>query len=473
MTTADVPAILAGCVFAPNMASYLCNLTLVSTDERPNWLVDGTTDLEMGPFLSNCTSPLVASTESELVELVRNGTASFGLGASYSDVTAEAVEYVRPFFATRNGLPVGTIVGRDKRQGDPQLVDSIQAGLVSALWSGNSSVVYQIDAGRNPDSLAYATAAISGFLTENGKSLSYEETPIAEGPLETPPPPPVNVTLAVYRGNTLPLASIEGDSIDGWSGIEVEMIKSLCRATGPLNCSTNILIADTVDERLTLLDEQADISIGSIVVNQDRLDKYSFVQPFYFSAGPALYVTKENEGAYPDDATLDVMSGETVCTVTNSAQNPAGEAYGADLLAYDSRDEAVAAVEAGDCIGLLWVSHVAFADPVLVEVASNPAMSDPIGIAVSKRLPIGAYSYISAASAQWMAEGRESDLLKWEAAYQGVATKNEELAAVVNAITNFMPPDVVVPRPDVGLDSGHVSRTGLVLLAAAAFVVYM
>ncbi len=488
ITTADVPAIFAGCPFAPEVTSYLCNLSLVSTDETPNWLVDGATTLEMEPFISNCTSPIVASTQPELVELVRNGTASFGVGLA-NDVPAETVEYVRPFFATRGGTPVGIIVREDARQEDPQLVDSLQAGLVSMMWSGNSSVIHQIDAAvgrRMPDSLAYPTAAITGFLTKNGQALSWGETPIAQGPLETPPPPPVNVTLAVYRGNTLPLASIEGASIDEWSGIEVEMIKSLCRTPGPLNCSTDILIANTVDERLTLLDERADISIGSIVVNQNRLDSYSFVQPFYFSAGPALYVTKENEAAYPEDATLDVMKGETVCTVTNSAQNPAGEAYGANLLAFNSRDEAVANVEAGNCIGLLWVSHVAFMDPVLIEVASDPAMSDPIGIAVSQRLPIGAYSFISAVSAQWMAKGRESDLLRWESTYQGMATKNEELKAVVNAITNFVPPDVIVLKPDgddisddisddiitdVGRDSAAESATGFAPFGLAVMAV--
>ena len=456
LTTADVPAIFAGCPFAPEVTSYLCNLTFVSTDDPPNWLVDGAVPLDMGPFISNCTSPIVASTQAELVELVRNGSATFGVGLT-NDVpaeTVETVEYVRPFFATRGGTPVGIIVREDAREEDPQLVDSLQAGLVSMLWSGNQSVIHQIDqaVGRQmPDSLAYPTAAITGFLTKNGQALSWGQTPIAQGSLETPPPPAVDVTIAVYRGNALPLASIEGASIDDWSGMEVEMIKSLCRTPGPLNCNTDILIANTVDERLTLLDEKADISIGSIVVNQNRLDNYSFVQPFYYSAGPALYVTEENAAAYPEDASLDVMAGETVCTVTNSAQNPAGEAYGANLLAFNTRDEAVENVETGNCIGLLWVSHVAFTNPTLIEVASDPAMSDPIGIAVSERLPIGAYSYISAVSAQWMAKGRDSDLPRWESAYQGKATDNEQLSAVVNAITNFVPPDVVVDGVD-GID---------------------
>ena len=438
ITAKDVPAILANSPCAADMASYLCNLTYVSTDVEPSWLVDGAVDLRMEPFLSNCAAPLVAATESELVELVRNGTADFGVGVS--DVsTTQGVETLRPFFSVRLQVPVGIVVGEDRRLADPQLVNSIQAGLVSALWGGNSSVAHEIYTGDDPDSLAFATEAVTGFLTKNGQALSWSKTPIKQGSLESPAlDSPVDVTIAVYRGNALPLASIEGDSIDDWTCIEIEMIRSLCRVPGPLNCSSNILIADTVDERLTLLDEQADISIGSIVINQNRLDGYSFVQPFYFAAGPAMYVTQENAGLYAVGATLDVMSGETVCTVTNSAQNPAGEAYGADLLAYDTRDEAAAAVVAGDCIGLLWVSHVAFTDPTLVEVAADPSMNDPIGIAVSERLPIGAYSYVSAVSAQWMATGSASDLLKWEAAYQGNATSNEELLGVVNAVTKFV-----------------------------------
>lgn len=190
----------------------------------------------------------------------------------------------------------------------------------------------------------------------------------------------------------------------------------------------------------------------------------SFVQPFYYSAGPALYVSEENASLYSADATLDVMNAQPVCTVTNSAQNPAGESYGAQLIAFDTRAEAVDAVESGQCIGLLWVSHIDFSDPTLVEVAHDAAKNDPIGIAVSFDLEIGAYSYLTSLSAEWMAKGAASPILTWEKRYQGSATQNEQLGEVVNAITYFAP----VPPPSSSLSS---SIRALLMTALAAIVV--
>ena len=267
------PAVLVGSETSADMASYLCNLTFTSTPSPPNW-IEG---LTFGPFLSNCTAPFLATSEAELVELVKNGTACFGVGVSLSDESSSEVDIVRPFYQSVDGAPVGIAVQKGKRETNLELVSSVQAGLVSALWAGNSSVVTQIDAG-TPKSLAFPVAAVTGFLTKNGLNLSYTigPTPIAEGKLETPAiTNPVNVTIAVYKGNALPLADITGDSIDSWSGMEIEMIREICAQPGPLNCE-DIIVVDTVDDRLNVLnDGRASISIGSIVVTQSRLDSTS------------------------------------------------------------------------------------------------------------------------------------------------------------------------------------------------------
>lgn len=319
----------------------------MSTTATPDW-IEG---LEFDPFLANCTAAIVASSVDELVSLVRSDVACFGVGVPLSSgAESDGMDFVRPFYQAVNGDPIGIVVPKGKRETNLQLYSSIQAGLVSTLWAGNTSVAHQIE-GSDLETLKFPTSAVTGFLTSNGNKLSYGlgPTPIAQGSLETPAESPgVNVTIAVYRGNTLPLANITGDSIDTWEGVEIELIKRLCAPLGPLNCQDTIVV-DTVDERLAVLsDGRADISIGSIVINQDRLNDTSFVQPFYFSAGPALYVT--DPGNYGKDTTLTVMSGQPVCTVTGSAQNAAGEAYNATLIAYDTRDEAVDAVVAGECI---------------------------------------------------------------------------------------------------------------------------
>lgn len=353
--------------------------------------------------------------------------------------------------ATIGATPYGIVV---KKNASEELVNSLTAAAVSMLWAGRISPMWSIAEstfsppdGAQPvvnvdDILQYPISAITGFLTRNGNALDWRTAPVVNGSRSVPSPGnPINATIVVYRGNALPLASIKGNISfleDGslWKGIEIEMLQVIC-SSSIIQC-TKVLVADTVDERLDfLVDGKADISIGSIVVNQQRLSQGYFVQPFYFSAGPALYVPVNKSDSVPENATLDYMNGENVCTVTNSAQNPAGEKYGANLIAFETRAEAEAAIYAGDCIGLLWVSHVQFDG--LIEVASDTSMDDPIGIAVRPGLPVGAYSYLSALSSMFMSQGVNSKLLKWEEEYKGSATSNSILRAVTDAITNFEP----------------------------------
>jgi len=355
-------AILADSSASANMASYLCNLTFATTSVAPNaYQAESFT-----PFLDNCTAPLVANGQPELIELVQNGTASFGVGVTLDEETdGSSVDFVRPFYLEMGDGPMGIVVRKGERARDLQLVSSIQAGLVSTLWGKDRSVAGQIAEidGANTQPLKFPVAAVSGFLTEGGLSLSYKNTPQPSGSLQTPSrADPVDVTVAVYRGDALPLANITGDSIDQWSGIEVEMINSICATPGPLNC-VDIITVDTLDDRLAVVNNgTASISIGEIVVTQSRLDTTNFVQPFYYSAGPGLYVLEEDTSLYPADATLDVMNGKPVCTITDSAWNPVAESYGAQLVSFDTRAEADKAVEDGTCIGLLWDSPVRWLD---------------------------------------------------------------------------------------------------------------
>lgn len=360
--------------------------------------------------------------------------------------------------------PYGIVV---KKNAPSNLVESLTAAAVSMLWSGRISPMWSIanDTFTLPDgresvvnvseALQFPTSAITGFLTRNGNSLDWSTAPIVEGSRAVPPPGnPINVTIVVYKGNALPLADIEGDisfleSGSLWKGIEIEMLKVMC-SSDIIQC-TNVRIAETVDERLELLSNgEGDISIGSIVVTQARLSEAYFVQPYYFSAGPALYVPEGERASIPENATLDYMNGKDVCTVTNSAQNPAGEKYGANLISFDTRAEAEMATFNGECIGLLWVSHVQFDG--LIEVATDTTMDDPIGIAVRPGLPVGVYSYISALSSQFMSNGLNSKLLEWEDEYRGSATPNNILRAVTDAITNFEPSYVTssaIPAEDM------------------------
>lgn len=388
----------------------------------------------------------------EAAEKIQNGECFGVLVDGDAGPPKGPLQVISKVTAEVGSSPYGIVV---KKNAPPELVDSLTAAVISMFWSGPVSPMWSIaDATfTRPDgaepfinvsrALQFPTSAITGFLTGNGNALDWSSAPVVDGPRGVSDEP-INATIVVYKGNALPLASIEGDASflekdSLWKGMEIEMLQVICSSSS-IQC-TDVIVADTVDARLEYLTNgTGDISIGSIVVNQDRVPQAYFVQPFYFSAGPALYVPTADAESVPEDATLEYMNGKNVCTVTNSAQNPAGEKYGANLIAFDTRAEAEAAINNGECIGLLWVSHVDFDG--FIEVATDTSMDDPIGIAVRPGMPVGVYSYLSAVSSQFMSQGQESKLLTWESEYEGSATPNTILRAVTDAITNFEPTEV-------------------------------
>eukprot|EP00890_Picochlorum_soloecismus_P002418 jgi/Picsp_1/3177/NSC_06017-R1_glutamine-binding protein len=415
----------------------------------------------------------------EAREAIANETCSVLIIDTQRDPSSANLKRLNTVVNFIGASPYGIAVSKTAPE---SLVKSLVAAAVSMLWSGTESALWGFvnetmsarenlkTYGTTADVLGFATSAITGFLTENGNRLDFSNMPVLVNvgtSLAVPPaasPAPYNATIAVYKGNSLPLARIDGNATfleegSKWEGIEIEILDIIC-SSSVIQC-TGVVVADTVDERLSLLeDNTADISIGSIVVTQERLDEVAFIQPFYFSAGPALYMPANGSLPSAEDATMEYMDGKNVCTVTGSAQNPAGESYGAILIPFDTRAAAEAAIYKGECIGLLWVSHVYFEG--LIEVATDTSKEDPIGIAVNTNLPLGAYSYLSALLAQLMSQGRQSDMILWEQEYKKSATANPLLLGVTDAITNFDPTlsqqseDIV---DDVVIDDGNQQET--------------
>jgi ABC-type amino acid transport substrate-binding protein len=396
---------------------------------------------------------VTVSSPQEAERLVYNNTCSVFVIDDQSRHDGSTLKEINAGVSDVGAVPYGIAVSKNASD---ELVQNLVAASVSLMWNGTGSALwgflndtvyseeyFEAYGGRYSTGVEYTTGAITGFLTDNGNALDFSTMPINAGDsLSIPPastPAPYNATIVVYRGNSLPLARIDGDKTfldDGseWEGMEISMLSVIC-GSSVIEC-TNVLIAETVDERLDLLQANpSSISVGSIVVNQERVNQAAFIQPFYFSAGPALYMP--SNGTIPENITLDYMDGKNVCTVTGSAQNPAGESYGAILVEFDTRAQAEAAVYRGDCIGLLWVSHISFDG--LVEVATDISKDDPIGIAVSTDLPLGAYSFISSLVAGFMSNGTDSDLIQWEKKYLGSASPNKVLVGVSDAITNFSP----------------------------------
>ena len=435
------------------------------------------------------TRIVTVSSPQEAESLVYNKTCSVFVIDDQSRHDGSTLKEIDAGVSDIGAVPYGIAVSKNASD---ELVRNLVAASVSLMWNGTGSALwgllndtvyseeyFEAYGGRYSAGVEYTTDAITGFLTNNGNGLDFSTMPINAGDsLSIPPassPAPYNATVVVYRGNSLPLARIDGDKtfLDNgspWEGIEINMLNVIC-GSSVIEC-TNVLVAETVDERLDLLlANPRSISVGSIVVNQDRVDQAAFIQPFYFSAGPALYMPKN--GSIPDNITLEYMDGKNVCTVTGSAQNPAGESYGAILVQFDTRAQAEAAVYRGECIGLLWVSHISFDG--LVEVATDISKDDPIGIAVSTDLPLGAYSFISSLVAGFMSNGTNSDLIKWEKQYLDSASPNKVLVGVSDAITNFSPSVSGNLNQDHGSSSNQqpVEPTPSTSRASSAFTTYI
>lgn len=363
--------------------------------------------------------------------------------------------------------PFGIAVSKNA---SAELVSSLTAAAVSMLWDGNQSALWEIamktvfspdyaDEYENSKSeMQFAISAVTGFLTESGNKLDFSNMPTNKGSLAVQAPgtpAPYQATIAVYQSDSLPLALTEGektflDEGSEWRGMEIEIAKAIC-SSSVVEC-VDVVVAETLADRITLVEEgQADISIGSIVVTQDRLEQAPFVQPFYFSAGPALYMP-ESAPDRPKDSTLEYLNGKNVCTVTDSAYNEPAEANGATLVIFETQAEAEAAIYKGECIGLLWDSHVYLEG--LVEVAHDVSMDSPMSIVVSPNAPAGLYSFLSSLLADLMSDCRSSKLLEWEREYGQSATPNKNLYAVTDAITNFAPTYSLLDDPDAGGSGG-------------------
>jgi len=343
--------------------------------------------------------------------------------------------------------PIGIITAKDAPKA---LKDDLSVGLVSAMWSGANSDILAFEnetivasgypANKNLERLV---AAITGLDTKNGFELDWAPTtPVFSGSegLESNMSA-FNVTLLMYGSSPLPLASIQGNASflednSEWVGIEVEIGKAICDSPY-FNCE-NVLVTENITDRLSYLDQGlADIGIGDISVTQDRLNNYSFVQPMYYSSGPAIYVSDSVSVQEPQPG-LEYADGKTLCTLEGSAYNQQAEASGATLEYYESQEEMIQGVLNGSCDGLLWDSNVSFEADGLTQASADMSAGYPIGIAISPDSPYGVYTALSALMVNLLDKYPDSDLILWSKEYASGAYPNPQLYASSESVSNFL-----------------------------------
>lgn len=342
--------------------------------------------------------------------------------------------------------PVGIITNKTASQ---DLIDDLTVGLVSTMWEGEKSKILWYEnttlvANGYPENenLLKSVYAITGVSTKNGFALTWEPTtPVFDGGEAVNASGVANITILMFQGSPMPLASLQGattflEDTSTWTGIEVEIGKAICNSPY-FNC-LDVLITDNVSDRLSYLDQGlADISIGDISVTQDRVNNYSFVQPMYFSAGPAIYVEQSVDIQEPQPRLQDYSNGKTLCTLYGGPYNDA-EVPGATFVFYNTSSEAIDGVTSGECDGFLYDSNLSFEEAGLKQAAADMSAASPIGIAVAPNVPYSVYTALSALTVQLFDGYPDSDLIQWSKQYANGAYPNPQLYTTSESISDFV-----------------------------------
>lgn len=369
--------------------------------------------------------------------------------------------------------PLGIITRKDASQ---ELMDDLSFGLVSMMWEGNDSSILQYEndtliANGYPvnENLQRLVSAVTGMSTDNGLALRWASTtPVFSGSESVNATgSALDLTILMYQGSPLPLASIQGSKTfleegSTWTGVEVEIAKAICDSPY-FNC-VEVLVTDNVGDRLSYLDQGiANISIGDISVTQERLDNYSFIQPMYYSAGPAIYVNQSVSVEEPQPG-LEYADGKTLCTLYGSAYNEEAQAKGATLIYYNTSDEAIQGISSGECDGLLYDSNVSFENQGLSQVSADMSGAFPTGIAIAGNLPYTVYSSISSIMVNLLDGFPDSDIITWSQKYAAGAVPNPQVYATSQSISDFGVERKAIadPIPEVVVvKSGVTLRTGI------------
>lgn len=374
--------------------------------------------------------------------------------------------------------PIGIITRKDAPQ---ELVDDLSFGLVSTMWSGNDSSILQYENDTliangypaNPN-LLKLVSGITGMSTENGFELRWAATtPVFYGSESVNATGSAfDVTILMYQGSPLPLASLEGsetflDKGSSWTGIEVEIGKAICNSPY-FNC-IEVLVTDDLTDRLSYLDQGiANISIGDISVTQERLDNYSFLQPMYYSAGPAIYVNISVPVQEPQPG-LEYADGKAICTLYGGAYNDEAEAKGATLVYYNTTGEAIQGISSGECDGLLYDSNVSFEEEGLTQASADMSGAFPIGIAVAGKVPYTVYSALSSIMVRLLDGFPDSSIITWSKEYAAGSYPNPQVYATSESISDF----AVLGKNANPIVEAVVAKSGTNLRAGTSVVMHV
>jgi len=165
-------------------------------------------------------------------------------------------------------------------------------------------------------------------------------------------------------------------------GLEVDLANDVARRLGVQIELVPVIAANRME---FLKQGRIDLMIATMAYKPDRAEVIGIPEPFYY-AGAANVFAKKSSGlkAWAD------LKGKNVCAIQGAYYNRrTGEEFGANLVVFKGVTEAMAALEAGNCVGVVFdttffagiMGDPKWADYAMVLPAIDP---EPWGVGVRK-----------------------------------------------------------------------------------------
>jgi polar amino acid transport system substrate-binding protein len=192
-------------------------------------------------------------------------------------------------------------------------------------------------------------------------------------------------------------------------GLEIDLAQDVAKRLGVQLELVPVIAANRME---FLKQGRIDLMIATMAYKPDRAEVVGIPQPYYY-AGAANVFAKKTSGI----RNWSDLKGKPVCAVQGAYYNRrTGEEFGAQLVVFKGVTEALAALEGGNCVGMVFdntffagiASEPKWADYAMVVPSIDP---EPWGLAVRKEDTKFA-AYMSDVVKSWHKSGFILDLEK-------------------------------------------------------------
>lgn len=185
-------------------------------------------------------------------------------------------------------------------------------------------------------------------------------------------------------------------------GLEIDLANDLAKRMGVQIELVPVVAANRME---FVKQGRTDLMIATMAYKPDRAEVVGIPQPFYY-AGAATVFGKKTSGL----KNWTDLKGKPVCAIQGAYYNrKTGEEFGAQLVVFKGVTEAMAALEAGNCVGTVFdttffagiMGDAKWSDYGMVVPAIDP---EPWGLAVRKD-DAKFMAYVTEVSKDWHKSG--------------------------------------------------------------------